>query len=110
MAVPVLVGLSWLAGALGSVFVSVVGFLAAYVTKRVALTVAAVAAFGILAAAIIATLDALLAQLIGTFPIAANIGFLMPDGFSTTLGYYFSFRVAYWVYSVNWLIIRMRLM
>ncbi len=110
MPAPALLGIGWLAGVIGTFFVSLVGWLAAFLTKRIALTVAAVAAFAVLSTAIIATLDALLAQIVTTFPLAANAGFIMPDGFSTTLSLYFTFRIGYWIYSVNWLIIRMRLL
>lgn len=107
---PAIIGLTALGAFLGRVLVAFVGWFGAYVTKKVALTVAAIAAFAVLATGIVVTLDTLLGNIVSTFPIAANIGFIAPDGFSTTLGYYFAFRISYWVYSVNWLIIRMRLL
>lgn len=110
MAAPAILGLGWLAATLGSFFIGFVSFLGRQFTKRVAITIGAVVAFSVLAGTLVTALDALLGQIVTTFPVAANMGFIMPTGFTTTIGFYFAFRITYWVYSVNWLIIRMRLM
>lgn len=106
----IIAGFTWLAGILSSFFVSMVAFVATWIGRRLALVALAVVAFTALSGAFVLTMEGLLSGLVTAFPITANIGFVLPDGYASSVSVYLAGRIAWWVYSMNWLIIRMRLM
>jgi hypothetical protein len=106
---PVLLGLPWLAAVLGSLFTGVVAWLAQYVTKRIAILVAAIAALTTLTVAFVAIVQGAIDVLSFSFPIAANFGFILPPDLSALVGSYAAIRLAHWVYSWNIKIVQLRL-
>jgi len=105
----VLLGLPWLAAVLGSLFTGLVSFLATYVTKRVALVLAAVAALTSLTVAFIALIEGAAAAFTYTMPSAVAIGMLVPADAPALLAAYAAAKVAFWVYAWNVKIVQMRL-
>jgi len=108
MPAPAILGIGWLATVLGGLVFAVVNFFARFVTQKVAVALAAIAAVGLLTAAFVATIDGLMGGLITAFPLSANVGLVLPQNFESSLGIYFAGRVAYWVFSVNWYIISVK--
>jgi divalent metal cation (Fe/Co/Zn/Cd) transporter len=105
----VLLGLPWLAAALGSLFTATVGWLAVYVTKKVAIAIAVVAALGVLTGAFVLAIEGAASAFSYTFPIAANVGFLVPPDLPTLIAAYTAIRIVYWVYKWNIKIVQLRL-
>lgn len=105
----VLLGLPWLASVLGSLFTAIVAWLAVYVTKRIAIAIAIIAALTVLTVAFVAIIEAAVGAFTYTFPIAANFGFLLPGDLPVLIAAYATARVAYWVYSWNARIVQLRL-
>jgi len=97
----VLLGLPWLAGVLVSAFTATVTWLAQFVTKRIAIIAAIVAAFLTLTAAFVAVLEGIASGFSYVFPVAANFGFLIPADLPLLVSAYTAARLAYWVYSWN---------
>ena len=106
---PVLLGLPWLAAVLGSLFTGLVTWLAQFITKRVAVIVAAIVALTSLTATFIGLAEAALGGLSYAFPVAANLGFMLPGDLSALAGSYAAIRLAHWVYSWNVKIVQLRL-
>jgi len=105
----VILGLPWLASVIGSLFTAFIGWLAIYMTKRVAIMLAVIAAFVSLTVALIAVIEGLVAGFTYAFPVAANFGFLIPADLSALLAAYFTARLAHWVYGWNVRIVQTRL-
>lgn len=107
---PVLLGLPWLASVLGSLFTGVVGWLSLYLTKRLAIIIAAIAALASLTGAFVLAIEGSVAAFTYSFPIAANFGFLLPPDLPVLIAAYASARVVHWVYSWNIKIVQLRLL
>lgn len=105
----VILGLPWLAAVLGSLFMTVVTFLATYVTKRIAIIVAAMLALSILTAAFIGLIEGLTSAFSYQFPGIGGLGMVIPADFPALLSAYIAARIAFWVYSWNIKIIQMKL-
>jgi len=110
MALPgVLLGLPWLASVLGSLFTAVVGWLAIYMTKRIAILAAVLIALTTLTVAFIAIIESAVSGFTYAFPFAVNFGFLIPADLQPLAVAYFTARLAHWVYSWNARIVQLRL-
>lgn len=105
----VLLGLPWLAAAIGSLFTAVVAWLATYVTKRVAIAIAVIGALISLTAAFVLAIEGIANAFTYTFPIAANVGFLVPPDLPALIAAYTSIRLLYWAYKWNIKIVQLRL-
>lgn len=106
---PVLLGLPWLAAVLGSLFTGIVSFLATYVTKRIAIILAAIVALTALTATFIALIEAAVAAFSYSMPSAVAIGMLVPADAPLLLAAYVAARLAFWVYSWNVKIVQLRM-
>lgn len=105
----VLLGLPWLAAALGSVFTAVVGWLAVVVTKRIAIAIAVIGALVLLTTTFVLLIEAAAGAFTYTFPIAANVGFIVPPDLPVLISAYTAARLAYWVYKWNIKIVQLRM-
>lgn len=106
---PVLLGLPWLASAIAAIFGAVVSWLATYITKRLAILVAALLLLATLTVAFIAAMEGLIAGLSLTVPYASVVALFLPDEFTTLLGLYISARLLWWAYWWNVKIVQLKL-
>jgi len=111
MAIPVLAGIPWLAGVLGGLFASLVGWLAQFVTKRLAVVAAAVTVLIGLTTAFFAALDALISGLVGVMPsgMAAFWGHFAPTNLDLCLSAFLAANATRWVYDWNTRVVQMKL-
>jgi hypothetical protein len=105
----VLLGLPWLAAVLGGLFSSVVTFLMKFLTKRVAIVAATIAALGALYATFAGVLYGLVSGLSTAMPGVVGLGIILPPEAPTLLTSYVTARVAFWVYRHNYMIIKHRM-
>lgn len=112
MALPVLIGLPWLGGVLGSFFSALFSFFATYVTKRLALVAAAVVLLISLTAAFWAALEGLVSGLSFALPApyVAMFDHFVPGNATACLSIVISARLFRYVYDWNSLVVRMKML
>ena len=93
-----------LTSVLTAMFTALTDFFVRFVTKRVALSFAAISLFLALSAGFIATMSALLSGVVVIAPQELSIawGWFMPDNADECLGAYFAAYTARWVYDTNY--------
>lgn len=111
MPLPVLAGLPWVASILGGLFSALFGFFAKYLTKRLAIVVAAISAIGGLTAAFFALLNTAMGALTATVPpdVSIVLSHVLPDNFQLCISTLLGAQSARWVYEWNVKVIQMRL-
>lgn len=102
MPFPVLLGLPWLASAIGGLLASLVSFFALYFTKKLAIIGAVLTALLVLTLAFIAAIEALLsAAQVAAPPALSSAFFVLPSNFSACMAAIISAKVLAWVYHWN---------
>ena len=109
MPVPAILGLPWLATAIGSLFSGLFVFFAQYLTKRVAVIAAVIALVLASTLGMIALIESLLTGITYIAPDFQYVGLILPSNFSSCLGACITARLAYWAYSWNTRIIQYKL-
>jgi len=101
-----------LAGLLGSLFMALVSFFAKYLTKRVAIVLAAIGAVTVVTGAFIAAINAIVAGFVYAVPASIQIGasWIMPYNFDECLGAIVSGHLLRWGYDWNVKIIQWKLL
>ena len=108
---PVLLGIPWLAGVLGSVFTGLVTFFSAHLSKRIAMTAAAVSAISLLTIGFYATLEGLVSAISYAAPsyVSQGASLVLPSNTQACLSAILTAYVARWVYDWNVKIIQWKL-
>lgn len=111
MALPMLAGIPWLASVLGALFGGLVSFFGKYLTRRLAMVTAAVAAIGALSATFFAALNTLIGSLTLAVPapLAGFLGHVIPSNLALTMSVLFSAHVARWAYEWNVKVVQLKL-
>jgi len=111
MPLPILAGLPWLAGVIGSLFTAIFTFVATYVTKRLAVTIAVTAVMLTVTLGFFVAIKALFTGIAYAMP--ANVvelaPILLPTNLDECLSALVSGRVLRWAYSWNVRIIQFKL-
>ena len=103
MPLPLASAMPWLAGALGSLFTSVVGFFAHYMTRKAALVPAALVSITALTGVFFAALQGSLAGLSMAVPpeVSAGVTMIMPSNLVPCATIVLTARTLHWAYSWN---------
>lgn len=103
--------LLWLASFLVSLFTSAVSFFMQYVTRRLAIIAAVVAAIGALTTAFFGTMYFLMSQIASVAPdfVVHAYSLCVPSNFPLLFSIWISARLARWVYEWNVKVVQMRL-
>ena len=111
MALPILAGVPWLAGAIGYFFTKVFSFFLGHYTKRIAIVLAAVAVIATITIAFIAAVSALLSGLAIAMPSAVSTGIamLVPYNADDCIGVILSAHALRYAYSWQVRIIQYKL-
>jgi hypothetical protein len=112
MPFPALLGLPALGVFLGGVFSGIVGFLATYLTKKVAITLAVLTVITGLTVAFMATIHGLVAGVTYYTPDALNmaVSWFVPDNAIPCVSAVWSARIFRWVYEWKIRIIQYKLL
>lgn len=111
MPLPVIAGLPWLAGVIGGLFASVLGFFTKYLTKRLAIVAAAVTAIVGLTTAFFAAISTLLGGLTAAIPadVVMLLGHIMPANVTACISALLSAQVLRYAYEWNVKVVQLRL-
>lgn len=111
MPLPAIVGIPFLATVMGSLFSGLLTFFAQYLTKKLALTAAFIAASISLFAVFFSVCWSILQGLIVVTPpeISLALAFFVPTNAPACIGAILSVNVARWVYDWNTRVIQFRL-
>lgn len=112
MPIPVVLGLPWLAGLVAGLFSSLFTFFASFVTKRLAITAAAVVLITTLTAGLFAALEALVATLTLVMPTEVSQvgGLVTPSNLTTCISIMVSARLLRYAYDWNVKVIQYKLL
>jgi hypothetical protein len=111
MAIPLLVGIPWLAGILGGIFTSVFTYFVQFATKRIAIVGAAIVVIVALTAALFTAFEALVSGLSLAVPaeLSAATGLLLPANITTCAAIIASAHLLRFAYEWNIRIIQYKL-
>lgn len=111
MPLPAIIGIPFLAGVLGSLFAGLVEFFAKWLTKRVALTAAFIAASLGLFAVFFAVCWSAMQGIVVAAPqeLSMALSFIVPSNAPACLSALLTAHVARWVYDWNTRVIQFRL-
>lgn len=101
MPVPAVLGLPWLASAIGGMFSSVFGFFAAYLTKRVALIATVIALVFGATLAFLLLIQGLMSGIHVAFPSLGPVGLIVPANVPACISAMITGRIAHWAYGWN---------
>lgn len=103
--------LLWLASFLGSIFSSVVAFFFQYMTRKLAITAAVIAAIGVLTVAFFAAVYSLISGLVVHAPdfIIVAASWVVPDNVPALISISLTARALRWAYEWNIKALQMRL-
>jgi len=95
---------------LAGLFGGVVSFLAQYLTKQVAITIAAIAALAFFTAGFVAAIEGVYSGLSASIPawVTTGVSWFLPSNFSVCAGAVLSAEFMGWVYRWNVAIIQMK--
>lgn len=111
MPIPAILGLPWLAGVLGSIFLGLVAGVSKYVTKRFALIAVAITALITVTATFFAAINALLVSISYVAPqqLVDSFFLFMPSNAIPCISAILSAKLLRWVYDWNVRIIQLKL-
>jgi len=103
MAVPVVLGLGWLASIIFGALSGSITFLAQYITKKLAITVVIVGVFISATAAMVVGIEAAVNAIFVAAPASLTTiaGLFIPPNYSTCIGVCVSARLIRWLYDQN---------
>ena len=103
MPVPVIVGLGWLGTILFGALSGAIGFLAQYITKKLAITIVIVGIFITATASMVLAIEAVVNAISVAAPsfLTAMAGLFIPPNYSTCIGVCISARLIRWIYDQN---------
>lgn len=105
----VLLGIPWLAAALGSILTSVIAWFATVFTRRVAIIAATITVITGLTVAFIAAIEGLIAGLTYVAPDLAGAFVILPGNFSACISAMVTGKLLKWAYSWNISMAQMKL-
>lgn len=111
MPLPAILGIPFLASALGALFAGLISFFTKYLTKRLAITAAFISASIGLFAVFFGVCWSILQALIVSTPVEVSLAlsFFVPSNAPACLGAVLSVNAARWVYDWNTRVIQFRL-
>lgn len=100
MPLPLLAGIPWLAGVIGALFVSMFTWLVQFVTKKIALTLAALAVLLTVTTAFFAAIEGLLTLIVAVAPteLTQACSLILPTNTTGCLTAVMSAHLLRWVY------------
>lgn len=99
MVVPVILGLPWLAGVIGAAFASLVGWLAKFLSEKLAVRVAIVVFFTGLVSAFALAINALASSITLAFPSGIGyLGLFYPTGGTAVMSAVLAARLLRWAF------------
>lgn len=104
-----ILGIPWLAGALGTALTGLIGFFGKYFSKKIAILAAVITAAATLTAAFLAAIEGIIAGVSYTMPTLGNWFVFVPSNFSACIGAIVSAEVIRWVYDWNIKIVQWKL-
>jgi hypothetical protein len=104
-----LLGIPWLATAIGAFFTSTLAFLASYVTRRLAIAAAVLTVLVALTVAFIAAIEGLISGISYVAPDLSGAFSILPGNFSACLSVIITARVLKWAYGWNVALAQMKL-
>lgn len=109
MAIPALLGLPWLASAIGGFFASAAGWYTATTIKKIALITAALAVIISITGGFSLAIKALLDAVVYPVPQISAIYLILPSNFPAVTGAFISLRLLRWAYDWNIKVIKLTL-
>lgn len=110
MPFPAIVGIPWLAGFLGTMFTSIVGYLVQFVTMRLARVAAAIALLTIVTTAFFAALKAVMETVyVLTPPWVEAAFYFLPDNSLVCVSAYYTALTLRWSYDWTTKIVQLKL-
>jgi len=111
MPLPVLLGLPWLAGVIGSGFMGVFAWFMTYLTKRIAFVAAAIVVLIALTSGLFLALEALTSGLVYVLPssLTGSVGLFAPSNLSVCVSIVVSAHMLRYAYDWNVRILHMKL-
>ena len=104
-----LLGIPWLATAIGSLFTSTLGFFAAFVTRRIAILTAVITVIISLTLAFIAAIEGLISGISYAAPDLSGAFAILPVNFSSCLSVIVTAKILKWAYGWNIALAQMKL-
>ncbi|MCL1478318.1 minor coat protein [Marinobacter sp. M3C] len=104
-----LLGIPFLAGIFGSVILGLISFLAQFMTKRIAIAIAGIAAVVTVTGAFVGAISALVATIQFSFPDYEYAFLFLPSNFQACFGAIVAAKVLRWAYDWNIKIIQWKL-
>ena len=102
MPLPMIAGMPFLAGILGSLTTGILSFLSRFMSRKLALSATFVVLLIGLFSALYLSVTGLLSLLVVSAPAhSSGIFLILPENFKTLLSTYFSIRVLFWAYDWN---------
>ncbi|RNL67199.1 DUF5455 family protein [Zhongshania marina] len=111
MAIPVLAGIPWLAGVIGGVFSALFAYIANFVTKRLAVSVAVVSVIIAVTTAFFVAVNAIVSGITIVAPpeVAIAAGLVVPSNATLCVSSYMSALLLRWAYQWNVKILQYKL-
>lgn len=112
MPIPVMLGIPWLASVLGGMFTAIAVWLAQYMTRRLALVLAAIALIAALTAALFSALNASIAALSLAVPsqYSAGIAMICPSNLPACVSIIITAHLLRYAYDWNVRVIQYKLL
>lgn len=105
----VLLGIPWLATAIGAFFSSLLAFFATYFTKRIAVLSAVIAVIASLTLGFIAAIEGLAASITYVQPDLSGAFAILPSNFSSCVSVIVTAKILKWAYGWNVHLAQMKL-
>lgn len=111
MPIPAVLGVSWLAGVIGTAFAGLFAWLLTFMTKRLAIVVLAVGVLLTLTASLFVALESLLSGLVYILPasLTQSVGLFAPSNLSLCVSIVVSAHMLRYVYDWNVRVVQMKL-
>lgn len=104
-----LVGIPWLATAIGTFFSGTIAFLAQFFTRRIAVIAAVIAVITSLTLGFVAAIEGLLATITYAAPDLTGVFAILPGNFSTCISVIVTAKMLKWAYGWNVALAQMKL-
>jgi len=104
-----LLGIPWLATAIGTFFSTTIAFIATYVTRRIAVIAAVITVIISLTVAFIAAIEGLISTIQYASPDMTGVFAIVPGNFSTCVSVIVTAKILKWAYGWNVALAQMKL-
>jgi hypothetical protein len=109
MALPLILGMPWLAGIVGGLFTSLFSFFAQHLTKKIAVIGAVIALVIGATTVFVLLIEGLMSSIYIAFPSVGPVGLFVPSNISTCLSAMVTAKAAHWAYGWNIRVIQYKL-